>query len=52
MKCGLVVNLNKLKLILGSSSKYRKEVLEAAGYVFDMVSPNVDEKSIETSDPY
>ncbi|OGI66277.1 septum formation protein Maf [Candidatus Nomurabacteria bacterium RIFCSPLOWO2_01_FULL_39_18] len=41
-----------MKLILGSSSKYRKELLEKAGYVFDVMSPNVDEKNIKTDDLY
>ena len=41
-----------MKLILGSSSKYRKAILEKAGYTFDVMSPDVEEKAIETSDPY
>ena len=41
-----------MKLILGSSSKYRKEILEKAGYVFDVMIPNVDEKLIKEDDPY
>ncbi len=41
-----------MKLILGSSSKYRKEMLENAGYFFSVVSPDVDEDSIFTDDPY
>ncbi|OGI59409.1 hypothetical protein A3F19_03145 [Candidatus Nomurabacteria bacterium RIFCSPHIGHO2_12_FULL_37_29] len=41
-----------MKLILGSSSKYRKEILEKAGYVFDVLSPDVNEKLIQINDPY
>jgi len=41
-----------MKLILGSSSKYRKEVLEKAGYVFEVINPDLDEKTIIESDPY
>jgi septum formation protein len=41
-----------MKLILGSSSKYRKEILEKAGYVFDVLNPEVDEKEIKTEDVY
>ena len=41
-----------MKLILGSSSKYRKEILEKAGYVFDVLVPDVDEKLINENNPY
>ncbi|MFA6257783.1 MAG: Maf family protein [Candidatus Paceibacterota bacterium] len=41
-----------MKLILGSSSKYRKNILEKAGYVFDILVPDIDERLIETNDPY
>ncbi|OGI56938.1 hypothetical protein A3B85_02910 [Candidatus Nomurabacteria bacterium RIFCSPHIGHO2_02_FULL_37_13] len=41
-----------MKLILGSSSKYRKDFLEKAGYIFDILIPDVDEKLIETDNPY
>jgi septum formation protein len=41
-----------MKLILGSSSKYRKEILEKAGYVFDVMVSDVNEKKIKTNDPY
>ena len=41
-----------MKLILGSSSKYRKELLEKASYVFSVLVPEVDEKDIKTDDPY
>ena len=36
-----------MKLILGSSSKYRKAILELEGYVFDVVDPDVDERAIQ-----
>ncbi|MFA6076900.1 MAG: Maf family protein [Candidatus Paceibacterota bacterium] len=41
-----------MKLILGSSSKHRKEILEKAGYVFDIFNPDIDEKLIETNNSY
>ena len=41
-----------MKLILGSSSKYRKNILEKAGYVFDVLVPDIDEKLIKVNDPY
>lgn len=41
-----------MKLILGSSSKYRKNLMEKAGYVFDVVIPDIDEKLVKTDDPY
>ena len=41
-----------MKLILGSSSKYRKNILEKAGYVFDILVPDIDERLIQTNDPY
>lgn len=41
-----------MKLILGSSSKYRKNILKKAGYVFEVLIPDVDEKLIKTDNPY
>ena len=41
-----------MKLILGSSSKYRKNILEKVGYVFDVLVPDIDEKIIQIDDPY
>jgi septum formation protein len=41
-----------MKLILGSSSKYRKQILEKAGYEFDVMSSDVEEKEIYVADPY
>lgn len=32
------------KVILGSSSKWRKEMLSKMGYTFDTMSPDIDEK--------
>ncbi len=40
-----------MKLILGSSSKWRAQVLKDAGYEFEIMSPDVDEKSIRDPDP-
>ena len=41
-----------MKLILGSSSKYRKDLMEKAGYVFEVLIPELDEKEIIENDPY
>jgi septum formation protein len=41
-----------MKLILGSTSKYKKAVLEKAGFIFDSMDPAVDEFSIRSDDPY
>ncbi|MBN1684534.1 MAG: Maf family protein [Gammaproteobacteria bacterium] len=40
-----------MKLILGSASKGRREVLEKAGYDFEVMSADIDEKSIRFDDP-
>jgi septum formation protein len=41
-----------MKLILGSSSKYKKSVLEQLGYEFETMNPDVDEFSIRSDDYY
>lgn len=41
-----------MKIILGSSSKYRRAVLESNGYTFEVMSPDIDEKTIRTQDYY
>lgn len=41
-----------MKLILGSSSKYRRAVLEKNGYQFEVMSPDIDEKAIRTDNYY
>jgi septum formation protein len=41
-----------MKLILGSSSQNRKTVLEKAGYSFEIMSPDIDEKAIRAEDIY
>jgi septum formation protein len=41
-----------MKLILGSSSKYKRMVLENAGYDFEVMNPDVDEFSIRTDNYY
>ena len=38
-------------LILGSTSVWRKKVLENAGYAFTCINPDIDEKSIRHADP-
>lgn len=40
-----------MKLILGSGSKGRQDVLKAAGYNFTVVTADIDERSIMQSDP-
>lgn len=39
-----------MKLILGSQSKSRKYVLDKAGYEFDVMPADIDEKAIRSSD--
>ena len=41
-----------MKLILGSSSIYRKNILEREGYIFDVISPDVDERAIQVDNLY
>jgi septum formation protein len=40
-----------MKIILGSGSKGRREVLEGAGYVFDVMTANIDEQKIYYENP-
>lgn len=40
-----------MKLILGSSSKFRRQVMDELGLQYDTVSPDIDEKAIRFSDP-
>jgi septum formation protein len=40
------------KIILGSSSKWRKEMLSKMGYTFDTMSPDIDEKAIRDPNPH
>jgi septum formation protein len=39
-----------MKMILGSGSKWRKLILEKAGYTFDVMTADIDEKEIRSSD--
>jgi septum formation protein len=39
-----------MRIILGSSSKYRKQVLENAEIPFESISPEIDEKKIRAAD--
>lgn len=41
-----------MKIILGSASKFRKAVLEENGYQFEVMSPDIDEKTIRADDYY
>ena len=40
-----------LKLILGSKSPARREILSSMGYEFTVLDPNIDEKAIRSDDP-
>lgn len=39
------------KIILGSSSSYRRRVMESLGLHYEVVSPDIDEKAIRDDDP-
>lgn len=41
-----------MKIILGSQSENRKQVLTEAGYTFDVLVPGIDEKAIRHEDFY
>jgi len=41
-----------LPIVLGSQSKWRKEILSNMGYQFEVINPNIDEKAIRHDDPY
>ncbi len=41
-----------MKIILGSSSISRKKVLEMNGYAFELASPDIDERGIQSLDNY
>lgn len=43
--------VSTMKIILGSSSTVRKQMMEEMGYHFEMMSPDIDEKAIRDSDP-
>lgn len=43
--------MEELKIILGSASKWRRQILEKAGYEFSVMEPNIDERKIRHSDP-
>jgi septum formation protein len=44
-------SLNSIELILASSSPRRKELLELAGFSFEIFPPTFDESGIEVDDP-
>ena len=41
-----------MKIILGSASKARQDILKNLGYDFEVMSANIDEKAIRIDDPY
>jgi len=40
-----------MKIILGSASARRKDILQQMGYEFEVMSANIDEKAIRFDDP-
>ncbi len=40
-----------MKLILGSSSKFRRSVMDELGVHYEVVVPDIDEKAIRSNDP-
>ena len=44
--------METMKIILGSQSENRKHVLEQAGYMFEVMVSNIDEKAIRHEDLY
>jgi septum formation protein len=40
-----------MKIILGSASKNRRKILESKGLIFDVMSPDIDERAIRDPDP-
>ena len=40
-----------MKIILGSQSRYRKEILKSMGVEFETMSPDIDERAIRFDDP-
>lgn len=41
-----------MNIILGSGSRFRKQLMEAAGYTFSVLVPDLDERAFRTPDPY
>jgi len=49
---GVHVEKKTLRIILGSSSPWRRKVLADAGVACEVMSPNIDEKAIRYDDPF
>ncbi len=45
-----MAKVSKTKLVLGSSSPFRKQILKDAGFVFDVKTADIDEKAIRNKD--
>lgn len=43
--------INQMKIILGSSSQPRQNILKDLGYEFEIIKPEIDESAIRDSDP-
>src|ERR1700733_13486055 len=41
-----------MKIILGSSSPFRRRIFEEAGIAFEVVKPEIDEKKIRAADHF
>lgn len=41
-----------MRIVLGSSSKWRKQIMEELGFVFDVMNPNINERAIDHPDPF
>ena len=39
------------KIILGSASRWRQQILREAGFEFEIMAANIDERKIRFSDP-
>jgi|SRR3989338_246003 len=51
MAAGVEIRTHMMRIILGSQSKNRADILQEAGFEFDVLPPNIDEKAIRSSDP-
>ena len=40
-----------MKLILGSSSQFRRAVMDELGFEYEVMAPEIDEKAIRIDDP-
>src|SRR3989344_1631057 len=50
MAARMEIRTHMMRLILGSQSTNRADILKEAGFEFDVLPPNIDEKAIRSSD--